>query len=82
MLLLNERNSPEWEVFVDGKKERLLRCNFIMRGVQVPAGEHQVEFAFHPDHRALHLTFAGLGVGAVAGLILLLRRKPAAPAIP
>ena len=48
VLLLNDKYDPGWKVSVDGKPETLLRCNYLMRGVQVPAGEHQVEFRFAP----------------------------------
>src|SRR5206468_965666 len=32
VLLLNDRFHPDWTVRVDGRSERLLRCNYIMRG--------------------------------------------------
>src|SRR5262249_60472105 len=38
ILLLNDRYDPNWKVRVDGKPELLLRCNYLMRGVAVPAG--------------------------------------------
>ena len=31
VLLLNDRFDPNWQVFVDGSRKPLLRCNFIMR---------------------------------------------------
>ena len=46
VLLLNDRFDPAWSVTVDGKPATLLRCNFIMRGVQLPPGAHAVEFNF------------------------------------
>jgi len=33
VLLLNDRFDPGWNVRVDGKPAKLLRCNYIMRGV-------------------------------------------------
>lgn len=75
VLLYNDRFTPEWQVTVDGKAEPMLRCNYIMRGVQLPPGEHQVTFQFRPDLRALKITSAGLGVSALAGLALFFLRK-------
>lgn len=49
VLLLNERYDPRWQVTVDGVVQKTLRCNFIMRGVPVPAGNHQVVFRFQPS---------------------------------
>ena len=46
VLLLNDRFDPRWSVAVDGKPATLLRCNYLMRGVQVPSGSHAVRFSF------------------------------------
>jgi hypothetical protein len=71
VLLLNDRYDPGWEVTVDGKPAPLLRCNFVMRGVQVPAGEHKVAFHFHPDLKGLEVMAAAEGVGVLLSLFLL-----------
>ena len=70
VLLLNDRYDPQWTVTVDNRPATLLRCNYIMRGVQVPAGEHTVCFSFHvkpglplphfevqPDSQSVSLVF-------------------------
>jgi uncharacterized membrane protein YfhO len=75
VLLLNDRNTPHWQVRVDGKPGTLLRCNYLMRGVQLPAGEHEVEFVFLPDIRPLQITLAGLGATALIGLGLVFTRR-------
>jgi uncharacterized membrane protein YfhO len=46
VLLLNDQYDPHWRVTVDGKPAPLLRANFIMRGVYLTEGEHNVEFQF------------------------------------
>jgi uncharacterized membrane protein YfhO len=55
---------------VDGKPAALLRCNYLMRGVEVPAGEHQVKFHFRPDTKYLYVTMAAviLGLGLIGYL--------------
>jgi hypothetical protein len=50
---------------VDGQPAKLLNCNYIMRGVYLAAGPHQVEFRFQPPMRTLYLSLAVLGLGAV-----------------
>ncbi|HTY88356.1 MAG TPA: hypothetical protein VMB80_12885 [Candidatus Acidoferrum sp.] len=78
VLLLNDKFDPNWRVFVDGQPAELLRCNFIMRGVLVPAGSHTVEFKFSLPHRPLYVTLAAIGVGiCLCGLLLVsTRRQP------
>lgn len=83
VLLLNDRFDPDWRVTVDGQPAPLLRCNFIMRGVYLPAaGHHTVEFDFSLPHRPLYITLSAIGVGVLLGAFLWFsrRRTPVAPA--
>ncbi len=63
VLLLNDRFDPHWQVWVDGKQEQLLRCNYIMRGVLLSPGEHQVEFVFRLPHWSLYVSLSAIGLG-------------------
>ena len=62
VLLLNDRFEPDWNVRVDDKPAKLLRCNYIMRGVSLTPGVHRVEFRFQPLHRSLYVSLAGVGL--------------------
>ena len=70
ILLLNDRHDPEWNVTVDGQPARLLRCNYIMRGVPLPAGQHTVVFHFQPSLRGMKVTIASFALGIVLSLML------------
>lgn len=72
VLLLNDRYSPNWRVSVDGKAGRLLRCNYLMRGVYLSPGKHTVEFIFAPSLRPLHISLFAIATGALLLLIALL----------
>lgn len=63
VLLLNDRFDPNWNVSVDGRPEKMLRCNYIMRGVYLPPGAHTVEFRFQPPVGPLYVSLAAIGVG-------------------
>jgi hypothetical protein len=84
VLLLNDKYDPNWQVSVDGKPGRLLRCNYLMRGVQVPPGEHVVEFRFAAPVNTLYVSLAAvaLGLGLLGVLALCPGRKPAAVSAP
>jgi hypothetical protein len=71
VLLLNDRTGDDWNVWIDEKPGTVLRCNYIMQGVFVPAGHHTIEFRYQPSLKLLYtsLTVFGLGI-LLAGLVL------------
>ena len=77
VLLLNDRHNPDWQVTVDGKPARLLRANFLMRGVHLePSKEgHTVIFRYLPSTRPLMVSSAAGLIGLIFGVIGLCRRK-------
>jgi hypothetical protein len=82
VLLLNDKYDPSWQVTVNGQPAELLRCNYLMRGVAVPAGEHTVEFFYRPPVTALYVSLATLLLGAVVlGCLGLSRKRAAAAAV-
>jgi hypothetical protein len=78
VLLLNDRFDSDWKVSVDGQPAQMLRCNFIMRGVQIPPGEHKVVFTFQPSIKGLKISLVAIGLGVVlCGLLFFVRQEPA-----
>jgi hypothetical protein len=72
ILVLSENYYPGWRVYVDGQAAELLRVNYTSRGVQIPAGDHQVSFIYRPWS-----VMGGLMVSLLTavGLVVLSRRK-------
>jgi hypothetical protein len=70
ILLLADRFDPAWKVVVDGQPAVLLRLNYIMRGVQVPAGSHTVAFLYRPAMGGFWLMTACVAVGLVLVMFL------------
>lgn len=59
-----------WEVTIDGQPAEHFRADWTLRGMIVPAGEHEIEFKFVPK---TYITAARIGsVSSVLILILLL----------
>jgi len=83
VLLLNDKFDSQWRVTVDGQPAELLRCNFIMRGVYLPApGKHTVDFSFNMSHKPLYSTLAAYLVGLVlAGFVWFSSRPSKAQAV-
>jgi hypothetical protein len=80
VLLYNDRTADDWRVWVDGKLSPLLRCNYIMRGVYLPIGEHTVEFRFQPSIAPLYVTLSAFAVGILLAAYLIWSRfAPSSP---
>jgi hypothetical protein len=72
VLLLNDRTGEYWKVWVDGNPSPVLRCNYIMRGVFLPAGRHTIEFRFQAPLQWLYVSLAAyiIGLGLVGYVIV------------
>ena len=63
-----------WKAYIDGKESEVIRADYVLRALQIPSGEHTVEFRFEPDtlRRFTPVNLAGsilvalLVLGAVA----------------
>jgi len=71
VLMLNDKHHPAWQVTVDGKPAKLLRANYLMRGVHLSPGKHTVEFKFAPAAGSIRISLAGLGLAGVLGALLI-----------
>jgi len=69
LLVLSDLHYPGWEATVDGERVPVIRVNYCMRGVALPAGAHSIEFRYRPAsfRRGVVMSFAGC-----VGLILLI----------
>ena len=39
---------PGWEATIDGEPTPLYRTDYVLRGIAMPAGSHEVRFEYHP----------------------------------
>lgn len=56
-----------WNAYVDDKPVNYVRCNYVLRGILVPAGTHKIDFKFEP---ATYVT--GEKISMAGSVILLL----------
>ena len=60
-----------WKVTVDGKPVEMGRVNYVLRALQLPAGDHEIDFKFDPDSVNKTQTWASIAVIAIYVLLLL-----------
>lgn len=66
VLLFNDHTDPKWRTWVDGKPVETLRCNYIMRGVFLPKGEHEIVMRYQPSLTTLYICVATWVFGLAA----------------
>jgi hypothetical protein len=71
-LVFSEIYYPEgWVCRIDGNEVPAFRANYILRGVQVPAGEHTIEWSFEPKSYATGIQVNTAGSVSLVLLVLL-----------
>lgn len=56
-----------WKSYIDGKESKYFRTNYILRGMIVPAGDHEIKFTFKPASYII-----GNKISLVSSLLLIL----------
>lgn len=59
-----------WEAYVDGKQTEIIRANYVLRAIKIPAGQHTIEFKFRPQSFATGNTIAMFSSLLLIGLML------------
>ncbi|MEP1097173.1 MAG: YfhO family protein [Cyclobacteriaceae bacterium] len=59
-----------WKAFIDGEEAPIQQVNYVLRGLNIPAGEHSIEFKFEPD--AYYVGNSIMWIGSIVTLGLLL----------
>lgn len=53
---------PGWNAYIDGNKTTIYLVNGVIQGVEVPPGNHLLEFKFEPLSLAIGATLAGMAL--------------------
>lgn len=59
-----------WVATIDGKESPIIRTNYVLRGLQVPAGQHKIVFEFKPAS-FYNSNKAAIGASALIWIMLL-----------
>lgn len=70
-LVISEVYYPAgWNAYIDGEESEIFATNYILRGIKVPAGEHQVELRFEPKSYLLSIRLSLIGLILASLLVI------------
>jgi len=77
LLFLSDSYDPDWQVYVNGRVAKLLRADYALRAVAVPAGQSQVRLSYFPRSAGLGMLIsaASLVLLSAASLVSIKKRK-------
>lgn len=69
-----------WKAFIDGEEAPIVKTNYVLRGLAVPAGAHKIEFRFRPDsyvmgRRITTISQVILGIFMLLSVLLAFRKS-------
>ena len=68
IIIFSEIYYPKgWNAYLDGKIAPFFRADYVLRGMQVPEGNHTIEFKFEPT-----IYFTGEKISGISSIILVL----------
>ncbi len=71
-LVLSEVFYPAgWNAYLNGKQVEIHPTNYILRGVEVPPGDHELEIVFEPLTHKLGVIFSFIGIFATLVLLVI-----------
>jgi len=77
LMVLSEIYYPAgWNAYVDGKKTKIYKTNYILRSIFLQPGEHEIEFKFEPSSFKLGLIISLITfVGMIVLIVFSVRKK-------
>lgn len=56
---------PGWQASIDNVRVEISRADYLFRAVPIPAGEHLVEFKYHPLSFTIGIIFSMIGIAVI-----------------
>ena len=56
-----------WRAYIDNTEAPIIRTDYVLRGLSIPAGQHDIRFSFHPASY-----YTGRTIQIIASILLYL----------
>jgi uncharacterized membrane protein YfhO len=70
-LLMTDTWYPGWEATVDGKPVNIYRADYLLRGIPVDAGQHDIKIYYRPMSFIVGLAITGAGLAIILMFIII-----------
>jgi uncharacterized membrane protein YfhO len=69
-----------WKAYIDGKETNIYKTNYVLRGIIIPAGKHEIKFEFKPTSYATGVPIAITASGIIwllmiTNLVLAIKKR-------
>lgn len=75
ILFLSDNYYPDWQVNIDGSKNKIYRADYSFRAVVIPKGEHTVEFLYNSESFKAGLIISALCFLSIALYVIISLNK-------
>jgi uncharacterized membrane protein YfhO len=75
LLLLTDSYYPGWEAKVDGISTLIYRADYSFRAIEVPQGNHEIEFSYFPPSFRIGIYLAIIGLLGIVGFGFFIKKK-------
>ncbi len=75
LVVLSEMWFPGWAATIDGRRVPIHRVNYLLRGVEVPAGTHTIRMSYRPASALIGAGISGVTLFGLIGTVVVRRRR-------
>lgn len=61
------KGNEDWKAYIDGNETKFIRVNYLLRGLKIPKGTHEIVFKFHPQSH-----YTGSIISSITSVIIVL----------
>lgn len=61
------KGNEDWKAYIDGNEAEFIRVNYLLRGMKIPAGQHEIKFEFRPTSH-----YVGSKISLASSILIIL----------